>query len=721
MSKRLHPLLAAIAALALLMPATATATTQRATSRENLPAAGRVIVRFSDSASPLATAAARTERKSIRSALVQQLGDGIVTAPEASGFLVATLSSAQILSLSADPRVSSMENDQVIHLTTDESNPASWGLDRIDEPSLPLDNRFHTRSDGAGVDVYIIDTGVNAAHSNFGSRVLSGKDYVGDGRAASTDCNGHGSHVAGTAAGEQFGVARSATIIPVRVLDCDGSGYFSSIEAGLDWVVSNAVTRGRPSVINISAGASGYISSTVNAVERTVAAGITVVTAGGNENADACSFSPGGAAPSAITVGATTATDARANFSNYGGCLDIFAPGESIVSVDGLRNSGSAVLSGTSMAAPHVTGAVALVLSSSPSKNPAEIRQALLDAANTSTVTNEGAGSTRSLLRVDELGNPLAAPSVVVAPSITGSARVGQSLSGLSGTWSGSPTLKYEYAWHQCADAGSGATATLPAGCSTIRKATRSAYTVSKNDAGKYLRLQLKVSNGLGSQTYFSAATGVIQYAPENSSPPTIIGASSIGATLSGSGGTWAGSPSPTLAYTWYRCSTSGKSTASPTGCTAVTTESSDAVALIYTILESDVGAYLRLRVTATNEAASASYYSASSGVVGALPLNTSAPTITGVTTKSQTLTGAIGTWTGTPTPTYTYSWFRCTSSGSAGSSLPAGCSSISRSTRLTFKLSSSDVGRYIRFSVTAKNGTGSAMYYSATTNIIAP
>jgi subtilisin family serine protease len=248
-------------------------------------------------------------------------------------------------------------------------NAESWGLDRSDQRALPLDGLITRAGSGADVDVYVIDTGVASAHSEFTGRVRSGYSVIGDGRGTN-DCHGHGTHVAGTVAGARFGFATAANIIPVRVLDCYGSGSTSGVIAGINWMITNHVD-GQPAVANLSLGGS-YDSATNDAINRAVADGITVVVAAGNESTDACTKSPASAA-AAITVGSTTSTDSKSYFSNTGACVDIFAPGSSIISAGVSTNSASAIMSGTSMAAPHVAGVAALVLGNARALTPAEV------------------------------------------------------------------------------------------------------------------------------------------------------------------------------------------------------------------------------------------------------------------------------------------------------------------------------------------------------------
>jgi subtilisin family serine protease len=261
---------------------------------------------------------------------------------------------------------------------------ASWGLDRIDQRALPLDGNVTRRQTGLGVTTYIIDTGVYAGHSEFIGRVATGFSAVSDGNGTD-DCQGHGTHVAGTVAGSTYGVAPQATVVPIRVLDCSGSGSTAGVIAGIDWMIAHH-TAGTPAVANLSLGGS-YSPAMNAAVARAVADGIVMAVAAGNENADACGVSPASEA-SAMTVGATEASDARAYYSNYGSCVDIFAPGSAIVSAGTSSPTTRRTLSGTSMATPHVAGAAALLLEATPALTPAAVASALSISATPNVVTD---------------------------------------------------------------------------------------------------------------------------------------------------------------------------------------------------------------------------------------------------------------------------------------------------------------------------------------------
>ncbi|WP_084779780.1 S8 family peptidase [Planobispora rosea] len=301
------------------------------------------------------------------------------------GFTVRA-SETQARLLAGDPSVAYVEQDAVIHATDVQTDP-TWGLDRLDQRAGTLDRSYTYPSTAAGVDVYVIDTGIRPGHTDFGGRVTGGVDTVGDGRGTG-DCNGHGTHVAATIAGQTWGVAKGADLHPVRVLGCDGSGSLSGVIAGVDWVTQNATG---PSVANMSLGG-GTSTALDDAVRRSVAAGVTYVVAAGNSARDACTTSPA-RVPEALTVGATANGDSRASFSNYGRCLDLFAPGVNITSAWSIGDTATKTISGTSMAAPHVAGAAALHLAATPDATPAQVAQALTGAATPAVVRNAGTGS----------------------------------------------------------------------------------------------------------------------------------------------------------------------------------------------------------------------------------------------------------------------------------------------------------------------------------------
>ncbi|MGW6010504.1 S8 family peptidase [Streptomyces sp. NPDC055210] len=304
-------------------------------------------------------------------------------------------SAAEARRFAADPAVASVVQNRVFSIRTTQPAPPSWGLDRIDQAALPL-NRSYTYDDtaGEGVTAYIIDTGVRITHTDFGGRASYGYDAVDNDNTAQ-DGHGHGTHVAGTVGGTSYGVAKKAKIVGVRVLNNSGSGTTAQVVAGIDWVTSRAV---KPAVANMSLG--GTADTAIDtAVRNSIASGVTYAVAAGNETTNASTRSPA-RVTEAITVGATTSTDAKASYSNYGAVLDLFAPGSSITSAWGTGDSATNTISGTSMATPHVTGAAALYLADNPTAGPAAVQSALVAAATSGVVTGPGSGSPNRLLRV---------------------------------------------------------------------------------------------------------------------------------------------------------------------------------------------------------------------------------------------------------------------------------------------------------------------------------
>jgi len=291
--------------------------------------------------------------------------------------------------LSQDYRVAFVEEDGIVTADVTQSNPP-WGLDRIDQRNLPLSATYTYNWTGSGVRAYVIDTGIRTTHTQFGGRASNVFDAFG---GSGADCNGHGTHVAGTIGGSTYGVAKSALLRGVRVLDCNGSGSNSGVIAGVDWVTNNHIN---PAVANMSLGG-GASSALDTAVNNLANSGVPIAVAAGNSNADACNTSPARAA-NAITVGSTTTSDARSSFSNFGTCLDIFAPGSGILSSWFSSDTATATLSGTSMASPHVAGVAALYKQFSPGASASTTRNAIVNGSTTNHVTNAGSGSPNRLL-----------------------------------------------------------------------------------------------------------------------------------------------------------------------------------------------------------------------------------------------------------------------------------------------------------------------------------
>lgn len=291
--------------------------------------------------------------------------------------------------LSQDFRVSFVEEDGIVTADTTQTNPP-WGLDRIDQRNRPLSGTYTYNWTGSGVRAYVIDTGIRTSHTQFGGRASNVFDAFGGNGA---DCNGHGTHVSGTIGGSTYGVAKSALLRGVRVLDCNGSGSTSGVIAGVDWVTNNHIN---PAVANMSLGG-GASSALDTAVNNLANSGVPIAVAAGNSNTDACTQSPARAA-NAITTGSTTTSDARSSFSNFGTCVDIFAPGSSILSSWFSSDTATATLSGTSMASPHVAGVAALYKQFSPSASASTVRNAIVNNSTTNVLTGVGTGSPNRLL-----------------------------------------------------------------------------------------------------------------------------------------------------------------------------------------------------------------------------------------------------------------------------------------------------------------------------------
>ncbi|MDC5391649.1 S8 family peptidase [Acinetobacter baumannii] len=308
-------------------------------------------------------------------------------------YLPDTAGAAFIEAMKKNPHVLSVESDTIVNIdATTQSNP-DWGLDRIDQKALPLNSAYSYLQTGSGTTAYIVDTGILSSHQEFSGRVLSGYTAISDGNGT-TDCNGHGTHVAGTVGGTTYGVAKNVNLVPIRILGCDGSGASSNVIAGLDWILKNGK---KPAVVNMSLGGEAN-ASLDSAVENLFNNGYVMVVAAGNSNTDACSSSPARVSK-AITVAATDSTDTRASYSNYGSCVDIFAPGSQINSSWIGSNTATKVLNGTSMATPHVVGVVAEMLQSIPTATPQTISTNLLNQASNNVVKNPSGSPNRLLYK----------------------------------------------------------------------------------------------------------------------------------------------------------------------------------------------------------------------------------------------------------------------------------------------------------------------------------
>lgn len=386
----MHPRVVALAALGWALAACSEAppsapNSAASTAPESAPAAALVAVtgqapqvrgRFIVTLAPRANPSAVAREHGIR--------PDYVYTHALNGF-AGRISDAARSGLLRDSRVTRVEADGIATIVSTETG-ATWGLDRVDQRSRPLSTTYSYTNTGAGVTAYIIDTGLRFSHGEFGGRASSGYDAVDGGSA--DDCNGHGTHVGGTIGGTTYGVAKGISLVAVRVLDCGGSGSWSGVIAGLDWVTANHAS---PAVANMSLGG-GTNTSVDDAVKRMIASGVATAIAAGNGNAlgiarDACRTSPA-RVPQAMTIGATDQNDRKASWSNYGNCVDWFAPGVGITSAWNTSDAATNTISGTSMATPHTAGVAALYLQSNPTASPQTVRDALFSNTTKGIVTS---------------------------------------------------------------------------------------------------------------------------------------------------------------------------------------------------------------------------------------------------------------------------------------------------------------------------------------------
>ncbi|MBQ1050408.1 S8 family peptidase [Micromonospora sp. C51] len=408
--------------------------------------------------------------------------------------------------IAADPAVAYVEQNHVVSLAGTQTNPPSWGLDRIDQRNLPLNSSYTYPNTATNVTSYVIDTGIRTTHSDFGGRATWGTNTVD---SNNTDCNGHGTHVAGTVGGSAYGVAKATRLVAVKVLNCSGSGTNAGVIAGIDWVTANAV---KPAVANMSLGG-GANTSVDNAVINSINSGVTYAVAAGNGNAlgqrqNACNYSPARAAP-AITVGATQSNDAAASFSNYGTCVDILAPGVSITSAWHTSNTATNTISGTSMASPHVAGVAALVLSANPSWSPQQVRDYLVSNSTPNVISNVGSGTPNQLLYVVNGSTPPPTNdfSVSVSPT-SGSVTAGSSATATVSTATTNGSAQSVSL--SASGLPSGATASFsPATVTSGGSSTLTISTSTSTPAGTYpVTVTGTAASGTRSATYSLTVTG---------------------------------------------------------------------------------------------------------------------------------------------------------------------------------------------------------------------
>lgn len=347
-----------------------------------------------------------SDSRGLANALLSQHGGRMrhVYSAALKGFS-ANLSDAAVAALAKNPQIARIEPDALVNGSGTEASP-TWGLDRIDQRALPLDKSYTYASSGAGVSVYILDTGIRTTHVEFEGRAVGAFTAINDGKGTN-DCNGHGTHVAGTVGGATYGVAKGVTLYAVRVLDCANTGTVSGLIAGIDWVTQN---RRLPAVANLSLTTAK--SSAVNAaIQASIDAGVVYAVAAGNNGADACNYSPA-SAPAVLTVGASGNVDGVQGFSNVGPCVDLFAPGQAIRSAYYVSDTSSIINAGTSMASPHVAGAAAVYLSANPTATPAQVTAAIIGAATTNMLTAVPTGTANRLLYIDPNGGTAPPPPV---------------------------------------------------------------------------------------------------------------------------------------------------------------------------------------------------------------------------------------------------------------------------------------------------------------------
>ncbi|MFV2087034.1 S8 family serine peptidase [Micromonospora sp. LOL_021] len=404
---------AAVATMTVTPPAAAAPTGEIRQAGGATAVAGSYIVALKASAVS-GSRTMRTARIATRAADLAGTYGGVVNRLYETAFtgFEINLSEAAARRLAAHSSVAYVEQNHTVSLAGTQVNPPSWGLDRIDQRYLPLDRSYTYPNTGSTVTAYIIDTGIRFDHTDLYPRAVPGYDAFG---GTSADCNGHGTHVAGTVGGTKFGVAKKVRLVAVRVLNCGGSGTVAGVLAGVNWVTTNAA--GRPAVANMSLG--GGASATLDsAVTASIASGVSYAVAAGNSNADACNFSPA-RVPTALTVGATDRNDNRAPYSNWGRCLDLFAPGSQITSAWHTSPTATNTISGTSMAAPHVAGAAAMVLHAYPNYTPAQVSAFILRIATPNVVVNPGPGSPNLLLYVLFRNAVTPAPTLTAVPTFT--------------------------------------------------------------------------------------------------------------------------------------------------------------------------------------------------------------------------------------------------------------------------------------------------------------
>ena len=624
----------------------------------------------------------------------------------------ADLDSTELENLEENNSIKSLSPSSFVYLNSVQTNPPSWGLDRIDQDSLPLDAKYkYGAITGSDVVAYIIDTGLNMSHSEFSGKII--KTAFIDDLGSANDCNGHGTHVAGTILGTNYGVAKNAKVIPIKVFGCSGGAPSSWIQSAMEYAISDHET-GIPAVVNMSLGG-GENSTTDGLVQEMIDDGLVVVVAAGNSSDNACLYSPA-RAPNAITVGSTTDQDIDSSFSNIGPCVDIFAPGSGIKSAWIGSSSATATISGTSMAAPHVAGVAALVLERDYSsyEYPEDANYSVLSTITTNASEDilgpccgegEWWASTPNLFLKSKFlfSNSLVNVSV---PTISGTIAINQTITTSNGDWTGSPAPTFSYQWFLCEnDEELGA-------CTAINGATARTLKLTTPNIGKNVRIRITATNSLTSQSVFSLASSEVASPPTVTTPAfTITGTAAVGQSLTYTDASvWNAYPTVTPTYQVYRCTRAVSATkvlnTNPlANCTAISGETTSP----YTLQSDDSGKFITVAATGTNTGGTLVIWAKSTTAVGSIPANSPAPTITSSTGSfgvgaTITATSTAAQWTGSPVPKLTFQWQKYVDSSWVA---------ITGATRNTFKLTANETGFKVRIAVTGTNTYGATVAYS--------
>ncbi len=588
---------------------------------------------------------------------------------------VAELTAQEATDLASDNRVLSLTVDAIVSNKASQSRSTIvgssnnvWGIDRIDQSNLPLSETFSAVTNGEGTYVYVVDGPILITHTQFSTRVLSG--YSAPGISFTTGCDGHGTHVAGTVLGSTVGVAPGARLIPVQALDCDGYGFVSDIIDGIEWIITDVQTNNRqPAVVNLSLGGASN-ADLDNAVSALVSANITAVVAAGNENQDACNVSPA-RTPVAITVAASTISDGEALFttdgSNFGSCVDIFAPGKDVLSAWSTSNESGAFLEGTSMAAPHVAGVVALMLESNPCATPSQITNALITNSALNEITYNASRTTQSpnrLLQTGTISGTPCAPKSVAALQGDSQATISWTLPTGPG---GSTNFTYEVTTNPSSS-----------GCTT----TQLSCIISGLTNGQTYSIAVTATNEFG--TSATAATTTVT--PESVPLAPIISSTSIGnASVTVS---WGSVPSTTpVSYT---------ATAQPGGQSCTTSQ------LSCTITGLTNGATYTFTVVASNVSGAGSV---SAGSVVATYTTPPAPVVNRIRTKSKQISLRWDLLNVPYSPSYTVRI--------------VGTSKFCTTTLDTCSISELTNGKRYRLTVTATNVVGDGLSSTKTVNVV--